>query len=310
MNIDGISPTQEVDCGFDLEDEDFGEDPFIIPDEDETEEEEEDCEGDGGAEVSFTNKAGDFVWTSMKPAESKPSWASVPEDGRFTIDLDRIRTPLAAFLEFFDSTIIERILQYTNAEAAAVDKPGFKEISRAELLAYFGILINAGRMHAKKMSLDDLWCDDTVNGMVFYRAVMGKSRFKEIMRFLRFDDSVARRPPTKFKSTPGTGIPYVISDRLAPIRWLVESLRENFSSKYIPGRNVTIDERMVSYRGRCIFIVYIKAKPHPYGIKLWCITDAGNTFLLFFEVYTGNVDQKKNSIVSFNICKFYWFRQG
>lgn len=286
---------EEFGIDYDVDSEESDGHPFEVLEEDDEDDDEDDDDEESDAEVTYTNKAGDFSWTTTKPAgPTSLTDSTAPEKGRFNIDLERIVTPLDAFLEFFDSQIIDKILKHTNAEAAAVGNPGFKPISRDEFLSFLGILINAGRMHANKVNLDDLWSEDTVNGMVFYRAVMGKSRFKDIMRYVRFDDSVTRRAPKKFKSATGTGIPRqpnTPTDRLALIRWLVEALRANFSSKYTPGHEMTIDERMVNYRGRCYFIVYIKAKPHPYGIKLWCITDGENTFLCFFDVYTGNFVQ-------------------
>lgn len=68
---------------------------------------------------------------------------------------------------------------------------------------------------------------------------------------------------------------------------VAERLKKNFAEKYTPGRYLTIDERMVSYRGRCSFIVYMKAKPDPYGIKIWAVTDAETSYLLSFDIYAG-----------------------
>lgn len=71
------------------------------------------------------------------------------------------------------------------------------------------------------------------------------------------------------------------------IGMVADELKKNFSEKYKPGLYVTVDERMVSYRGRCSFIVYLKAKPDPYGIKIWAVSDAETSYLLLFDIYAG-----------------------
>lgn len=193
--------------------------------------------------------------------------------------------------------MIDRLVQYTNGEASAKGDTDFRPVSRCTIQAWIGILINAGRMHANKVSIEELWSTDSVNGIVFYRAVMAKNRFKEITRYVRFDDTLSRGNLNRELNSPAAQ-----SDRLLKVRWFIEKLRQNFSSKYNPGRSLTVDERIVSYRGRCIFIVYIKAKPHPYGIKIWGVSDAENSFFVFFEVYAGKfIRTNKHFIFSFSI---------
>lgn len=177
---------------------------------------------------------------------------------------------------------MDRLVLYTNTEAAARGDTNYRPITRSTIQAWFGIIINAGRMHANKVSIEELWSTDSVNGIVFYRAIMSKSRYKEITRYIRFDDTSNRRNLNRELNAPSAPC-----DRLLKVRWFIEKMRQNFSSKYNPSRNLTVDERIVAYRGRCFFIVYIKAKPHPYGIKIWGVSDAENSFFIFFEVYAG-----------------------
>lgn len=103
------------------------------------------------------------------------------------------------------------------------------------------------------------------------------------MVFFRFDDSVAR------KSTPNK----VNVDRLGYVRDVVENLRRNFKRLYNPPQYITIDERMVRFRGRCIFKIYMKSKPARYGLKIWAIS-APNGYLIDFDLYTGNMEFYSN----------------
>lgn len=230
-------------------------------------------------EKVFLNKKGDFQWSTRRPANDQSSiGTSSKHDASFNIDLKSISSPLLAFLEVFDSEMLDKLVEYTNGEAKVQGDKRFTPVERCSILAWMGILINAGRLHANRVSIDELWTTDSVNGTIFYRATMSRQRFKEITRYVRFDDTRTRR---RKKSDP--------NDRLWKVRWFLEKLRDNFSTKYNPSGNLTVDERMVPYRGRCIFIIYIKAKPHPYGIKIWAICDAENSYFIFFEVYAGKI---------------------
>ncbi|KAL6465955.1 hypothetical protein MHYP_G00260880 [Metynnis hypsauchen] len=44
---------------------------------------------------------------------------------------------------------------------------------------------------------------------------------------------------------------------------------ERLPLMYNPGPEVTVDERLVPFRGHCSFKVYIPSKPGKYGIKIW-----------------------------------------
>ena len=46
---------------------------------------------------------------------------------------------------------------------------------------------------------------------------------------------------------------------------------------------------MIAYSGRLSFKQYIKGKPNPWGIKVWCAADSSTGYLLDFNIYTGKV---------------------
>lgn len=53
---------------------------------------------------------------------------------------------------------------------------------------------------------------------------------------------------------------------------------------YDLGSDVTVDERLVPFRGRCPFKQYISSKP---GIKIWAACDARSSYAWNMQVYTG-----------------------
>ena len=58
-----------------------------------------------------------------------------------------------------------------------------------------------------------------------------------------------------------------------------------------PGRDISIDEGMIQFNGRLFFKQYMKSKPTPWGIKVWCGADPTSGHLLDFNVYTGKAQQ-------------------
>ena len=70
-------------------------------------------------------------------------------------------------------------------------------------------------------------------------------------------------------------------------------ITNNFSAVYTPGRNVSIDEAMVPFKGRSSLKQYMPKKPIKRGFKIWMAVDAENGFVTNLEVHTG---KKEGSI--------------
>lgn len=70
------------------------------------------------------------------------------------------------------------------------------------------------------------------------------------------------------------------TDKLAPIRNLWNIFIDNCKKSFKVGANTTVDEQLVGYRGRCSFIQYIPSKPDKYGINIFWLCDAENTYAL------------------------------
>ena len=105
-------------------------------------------------------------------------------------------------------------------------------------------------------------------------------KFNNIKKILRFDKKTHRNR----------------SDKFAPIREFFETFSINLQKNYTPGECVTVDEQLVTFRGRCQFKVYIPSKPGKYGIKVWALCDAKTAYLYNAQVYIG----KKNGIIEKN----------
>ena len=126
--------------------------------------------------------------------------------------------------------------------------------------------------------VDSYWSLDPRLRVPAVADIMGKNRYKKINQYLHLNDNenfVA-------KGQPGY-------DPLFKIRPLMDIIEENIQKNYYPGRELSIDEAMISFNGRLFFKQYIKSKPTPWGIKVWCIADPRNGYMCNFQFYTGKV---------------------
>ncbi|XP_062339699.1 piggyBac transposable element-derived protein 4-like [Osmerus eperlanus] len=67
----------------------------------------------------------------------------------------------------------------------------------------------------------------------------------------------------------------------------IQRLVERLPRLYDPGPEVTVDEQLLAFRGRCPFKQYMPSKPAKYGIKSWVACDAKSSYAWKMQVYTG-----------------------
>lgn len=66
---------------------------------------------------------------------------------------------------------------------------------------------------------------------------------------------------------------------------------------YTPSENITVDEQLLAFRGRCLFRMCIPSKPAKYGIKLILANDNKSKYLLGAIPYLGkNVTRCQENI--------------
>lgn len=176
------------------------------------------------------------------------------------------------FLLFFDKSIIELIIKYTNEYISLVRfkfqrERDAKDVTYEEKLAFFGLLIMSGVLRSSHLNFLDLWASDGT-GIEFFSDTMSAKRFLFILRSLRFDEANSRQSR-------------LTQDKLAPIREFCDILNENFKKHY------TVNEQLPAFRGRFSGLIYMPSKPNKYGIKHYAMVDAKTAYLQKFEVYVG-----------------------
>lgn len=199
------------------------------------------------------------------------------EGPKLTSYSECLKTPLDAFKLLFTPNMIQHILRHTNQHAA--DDPEWEQLTNVEFHGFLSELVVIGLHKSRKRSIKSLWTSEYFHRVPFYSTVMPRDRFCAIQKHLRFDDPKARA--SKIEST---------GDKLTPIRDLFEELRVNCMRSYAPSKTVTIDERLIPFRGKCSFKVYMPSKPSKYGMKMWVMADTPNSYACNFQMYFGGID--------------------
>ncbi|KAJ8728945.1 hypothetical protein PYW07_006641 [Mythimna separata] len=100
---------------------------------------------------------------------------------------------------------------------------------------------------------------------------MSRNRFLLIMRCLHFTSEEESEDP------------------LFKVRSIIDYFNNKMTECYYPGKELSLDESMVLWRGRLAFRQFIKNKRHKYGIKLYMLTEPDG-LILKFRVYAGGKD--------------------
>jgi len=106
----------------------------------------------------------------------------------------------------------------------------WEKVTSEELKATIGLLILVGVYRGRLEHLEDLWSKE--HGRSIFAAVMTMKRFKQILRYVRFDK--ATRPQRR------------ATDKAA-FRDVWEMFIAQLPKFYIPGTDITVDEQLVAY---------------------------------------------------------------
>lgn len=201
----------------------------------------------------------------------------------FPKDCADVKDEISAFFKIINIEMIDSIVTYTNMyikskRTAETTKKSISDrcatdTDRSEIMAFMGILFLLGTKKMSKLNLEEAWARDGT-GIEILQGTMGLRRFRFLLTAIRFDDKSTR---------PGRRA----VDKLAAIREFYDTFNKNCQKFYSPGDQLTIDEKLEPFRGRCSFIQYIPNKPAKYGLKVFAIVDSRTYYSLKLELYCG-----------------------
>ena len=181
----------------------------------------------------------------------------------------------STFEFFITDQIINKVIDATNQMGKHKFGKEWEVTDSVELKAWIGLHIRAGVNRDGFRPVRELF--STKSGPPIYGACMTRDRFMALKKVIRFDD-LDTRDVRKSEQNEGN---------LAPIKEIFEMFIEACTVNYKCGEYVTIDESVLPFRGRCSFKVYMPQKPDKYGIKIWSMADAKNSYLSNAQIYQG-----------------------
>ncbi|KAJ1154739.1 hypothetical protein NDU88_007482, partial [Pleurodeles waltl] len=200
--------------------------------------------------------------------------------------------PVNFFELFMDDIFLEEIVEQTNLYAEQFLRDNAARLrphSRAsrwiptnleELKKFLGLTFLMGLI--RKPSLSSYWSTSPLMATAIFPAIMSRNRYELLLRMLHFVDNALALP----RDHPD-------SDRLFKIRPVLDHLVDRFSEIYVPGKEISVDESLVLFKGRLVFRQYIPSKRARYGIKLYMLSESSTGYVYNFRVYTGrdsNID--------------------
>ena len=192
-------------------------------------------------------------------------------------------SPLSALCLFIDRFIIDHIVKCTQTEAQNKLNDKSWKTSSKEIYKLIGIMYARGLI-AKGQPVHEIWSKDW--GPPFFREVMSRNRYKELLTYIRFDLRETRSMRLN-------------TDKFALFSIIWNRFIDNCKSHYFPNENITVDEQLFPTKARCPFTQYMASKPDKFGIKFWLAVDAKSKYLVNGFPYLGRDDHRpKDETVS------------
>ena len=235
--------------------------------------------GSSGEEMS-DDEVDSNVWEEIESESDEEFMADhgLVEEVTSALD-DNIINPIDCYRHFITDEIIDLMVRETNRYAEQYLRSHdisrrskyreWKATTHEEMFKFFGIIIEMGLVQMPQMN--HYWSSSQLYGLEIIRSAMPRERFELLLEFWHFSNNNNKNS---------------YQNRLFKLKPLSDLLKERFSSVYMPGSVISIDETMIPWRGRLVFKQYIPGKAHKYGIKMYKLA-ALNGYTWNYIIYTG-----------------------
>jgi len=218
----------------------------------------EDSSEDSSSMPTFISKDGTVWYKQPKKRKKSLMRNIIRHELGMTNSIKNFESMLEVFSLFITDDIIDIIVNETNNKAISeydkwnTENPekqkNWKPTDGIEIKAYIGLLISQSAKEATKEPIEMLWHTDKCYCRPIFPATMSRDRFVALTRFIRFDDFQTRAERKA-------------EDKLAPIRCVFDKFVQQLKIMMHPGTHMTVNEQLLSFRGRAPFRVYMKSKP-------------------------------------------------
>ena len=142
----------------------------------------------------------------------------------------------------------------------------WRPVTIQEMKAFVGVILNMGIVQLQKVN--DYWSTSFTCNIPFFRQTFSRDRFFQIFGMLHAGEINHQSKPQKIQ-------PFL--DLISPI----------IKTNYNLGRQIAVDESVITFKGRVSFRQYLKGKPNPWGIKAFVLADSNTGYMHNMLIYYG-----------------------
>ena len=254
-------------------------------------------------ETRFTYSSKPLKWRKLPETKNKsePSEYRLPDIEHFIGQtgikipslLNTIK-PYDFFLQFMPESIFEEVARLTNISAslefyaaAANKNREWKEVTPLDIKKWFGLLFLFGIV--RKYSVNEYWTTDPLLGLNSVNKIMNKGRFNDLRKYMSFYD---KRKKADYEKV------YPPLDPFYKFRFLLDHINEICRKAYIPERELSVDESMISYQGVHRLKVYMPRKPTKWGFKAFVLSESSSGYVCNMILNEGHQRGENEDLLS------------
>ncbi|KAL6432027.1 hypothetical protein ACFW04_007454 [Cataglyphis niger] len=182
-------------------------------------------------------------------------------------DCDRVENVVNSFLG-------DDLLEFIAVETNKYHEQNYRKFKRgkkcgmwrdvtSELKKFLGLVIIMGLV--RKARINDYWSTNPIIETSIFSKTMSRNRFRKVLKYLNFFDN--EKMPSN-------------ADRLYKVQHLIDYFSKKFQKNFSPGRNISIDEDMIPWRGRLNCKVYNPSKITKYDLLVRMACDSITGYIL------------------------------
>ncbi|GBL99656.1 PiggyBac transposable element-derived protein 4 [Araneus ventricosus] len=120
------------------------------------------------------------------------------------------------------------------------------------------------------------WSQKPLLSTSYLKQLMSEKRFSIIMKFLHFTNN---DETIDLKTHPRPGLPNIYE--------VYDAINRKFKSRYVPEKDVSVDESLLLYKGRLGYKQYLPKKRARFGIQFYQRCESFSGYIWNNYIYTG-----------------------